>query len=368
MAWTELLYTPQQINTAAKALVAVFQGDDADTPDLEGWDAYFAALPVIDNWRSAHNYPLNTFQVTLRKYARDIDEKAIVAQRIKRLSSIEAKLRRMPNLLLSEMQDLGGCRAVLRSIGDVHRLVAQYDRSNIKHELASRDDYIERPKRSGYRGIHLVYRYYSDKQKKIYNGLKTEIQIRSRFQHAWATAVETVGTFVHQALKSSVGDKAWLRFFALMGSAIASRERAALVPGTPQDIDELLAELYDLTKSLNVENRLKSYGEALKMTSTPRQVKQAHYYLLELNPAASELKISGFKLNQRRQATESYFEAEKIVSANPGRDAVLVSVDSLSALDRAYPNYFADTRMFLMLLEQALSRRPRAISIAPKMI
>ena len=39
----------------------------------------------------------------------------------------------------------------------------------------------------------------------------------------------------------------------------------------------------------------------------------------------------------------------------PGMDAVLVSVDSLAALEKAYPNYFADTRVFLELLRQTLA-------------
>jgi hypothetical protein len=33
----------------------------------------------------------------------------------------------------------------------------------------------------------------------------------------------------------------------------------------------------------------------------------------------------------------------------------------LAVLQRAYPNYFADTRVFVRLLEQALSGRPKRI-------
>ena len=51
-------------------------------------------------------------------------------------------------------------------------------------------DYVRKPKTSGYRGIHLVYRYHNDR-KTIYNGLQIEPQLRTRRQHAWATAVDT---------------------------------------------------------------------------------------------------------------------------------------------------------------------------------
>jgi len=53
------------------------------------------------------------------------------------------------------------------------------------------------------------------------------------------------------------------------------------------------------------------------------------------------------------------------VQKNSGTDAVLVSVDSVIALQRAYPNYFADTRVFLLLLTQALSGHVRSISVPP---
>jgi ppGpp synthetase/RelA/SpoT-type nucleotidyltranferase len=75
------------------------------------------------------------------------------------------------------------------------------------------DDYILSPKNSGYRSVHLLYKYNSDKKApSIYNGLFIEVKIRSRLQHAWATAVETVVTFLQQALKSSQGEEEWLRF------------------------------------------------------------------------------------------------------------------------------------------------------------
>ena len=126
------------------------------------------------------------------------------------------------------------------------------------------DDYISDPKPSGYRGIHLVYRYFSDKKKSMYNGMKIEMQLRSKYQHAWATAVETVGMFSGQALKSSLGSEDWQRFFSLMGSVIALREGTAMVPNTPTDGRALVAELSDYASRLKVEERLNSL---LKFTS-----------------------------------------------------------------------------------------------------
>src|SRR5262245_31879637 len=145
--------------------------------DDDATDAEFdEALDVINNWRSSHSFPLNTFQTGLRKKARGLDSRALVAQRLKRLSSIELKLELIPQMKLSRMQDIGGCRAVVRDVTTVRKLARLYAVSAMKHRLARVDDYIQHPKESGYRGIHCVYIYFSDR-KTTYNGLRIEMQL-----------------------------------------------------------------------------------------------------------------------------------------------------------------------------------------------
>lgn len=80
------------------------------------------------------------------------------------------------------------------------------------------------------------------------------------------------------------------------------------------------------------------------------------------------LVITGFKSNEGEEASARYAEAEKLARDGRGKDAVLVSVDSVDALERAYPNYFADTRMFIELLKQALSGHQRGIFVRPRKI
>ena len=121
---------------------------------------------------------------------------------------------------LSKMQDIGGCRAVMASVEHVRQLVRKYERSKHNHRFLKAFDYISYPKESGYRSYHLVYQYQSYRSPE-WNGLRIEVQLRTRLQHAWATAVEAVGTFTQQGLKASLGDPDWWRFFALMGTAIS---------------------------------------------------------------------------------------------------------------------------------------------------
>jgi hypothetical protein len=344
--WAKPLYSKKAVNRAGDVLVKPFNLDTFDHIE------YIEALDVINNFRSIHGHPLNTFQTTLRIKGRQIDPDIIVAQRVKRLSSIDYKLRRFPKMTLSQMQDIGGCRAVLTDVGMVNDLVASYLSSDLKHKLHTNDDYIAEPKPSGYRGRHLIYVYHSDKIE-TYNGLKIEMQVRSQYQHAWATAVEIVGTFTRQALKSSQGEEGWLRFFALMGSAIARIEGTALVPSTPLNADDLIHELRSAEQALNAVSRLAAFSTAPYQIET-EGVGKNHFFLMELDVQTNELKIRSYPQNQLEQATQDYLEVEKRSKNNIAQDAVLVSVDSLSALRRAYPNYYLDTDIFVGLVKDAL--------------
>ena len=254
---------------------------------------------------------------------------------------------------LARMQDLGGCRAVVSSVAKVHEVVRLYEASRVKHTLVGKDDYIAAPQTSGYRGVHLIYKYFSDRSS-TYNGLQIEIQLRSPLQHAWATAVETVGTFLKQALKASQGHAEWLRFFSLMGSALAFRERTTVVPGTPTNRGELIEELREASASLDVERRLQTYGEALQTLEDP-SVSNADFFLLALNPGEGTVNINGYARSELERATADYLATERVLDSVPGGEAVLVSVESVSALQRAYPNYFLDTRAFVSALRRAIA-------------
>lgn len=210
------LYSRKKVNDAGEALVRYYEADSFDISLLRGfWDA----LDVINNWRASHSGPLLAMRMLLTRQAKSIDNEVLIAQRIKRLASIELKLARFRTMKLSQMQDIGGCRAIVGTVRQVQELAESFKRSRTKHYLDHVDDYIDTPQHSGYRGIHLIYRFNSNKLIEC-NGLKIEVQLRSTLQHAWATAVETVGTFTRQALKSSRGEAEWLRFFELMGGDV----------------------------------------------------------------------------------------------------------------------------------------------------
>jgi hypothetical protein len=343
MNWATLEYSKGHVDAAGRLLA----GGEGSADERN------QALEVLNNWRAAHSFPLNTIQVGLRRLARGVDEHALIAQRLKRVRSILQKLRRYPHMQLSRMQDIGGCRAVLETSAQVREVRLEYARSRQQHEFVGEKDYITSPKESGYRGVHLVYRYESARTP-AYNGRLIEIQLRSRLQHAWATAVETVGTFLQQSLKASEGSDLWLRFFAATSSAFAFVEGTPIVPGTADDEKLLRAEVSSLANELQVRKKLTAFGQALRTAEDPN-MKSAHYFLLSLS-APAHLAVYGYKKEELDQATSHYLEIEKSQANVPGAQTVLVAVDSLSALKRAYPNYFLDTEVFLASLAKVVGR------------
>src|SRR5665647_660754 len=116
MTWAEPQHSRSKVDKAGDILIS-----DLRSPNDEEW-----ALQVINNWRASHSFPLNTFQMFLRGRARQADPTALIAQRVKRLSSIEYKLRVQPGMRLSRMQDIGGCRAVVADVPAVRELRELY--------------------------------------------------------------------------------------------------------------------------------------------------------------------------------------------------------------------------------------------------
>lgn len=75
---------------------------------------------------------------------------------------------------VARMQDLGGCRAVLSDVPGVQAVVDSFLTAKHKHRLIRHDDYLTKPKPSGYRGVHLVYAYRSDRVE-TWNNLSIEV-------------------------------------------------------------------------------------------------------------------------------------------------------------------------------------------------
>lgn len=352
MAWPTPQYSKTQVNKAGKILASnkIFDAD------------LLWAVGVVDNWRSCHGYPINTFQATLRHKLKTIDANAIVAQRLKRMFSIVGKLRRFENMQLARMQDIGGLRAVVSNLTKVRKLEKDYLNSRFNHDHVASYDYIEHPKPSGYRGIHLVYRYKNHRVPE-YNGLLIELQIRTELQHAWATAVETMGTFLNHALKSSEGPDVWLKFFSLTGSAFAHLEKTQTVPGYENlSLEDTFGKVLSQVEKLQIKDRLQAFSIAAKRIHIDR--KPGSYHLVILNPNEKTVEVRTYSAVNLSKAGKDYTDIESRIAEGAPLQAVLVSAGSIENLQRAYPNYFLDTHKFIQQL-QRIERMYKSLTKGP---
>ena len=101
---------------------------------------------------------------------------------------------------LTQLQDIGGNRVIVDTNADVEALrrflldrIAR-DRSL---DLHRETDYrVEGRDDTGYRALHMIF----DRE-----GLKIELQLRSRAQHHWAESIETTSVIYGQHLKENEG-------------------------------------------------------------------------------------------------------------------------------------------------------------------
>lgn len=316
------------------------------------------ALSLAERWRASHAYPINTFQATLRKKLKDFSGNPIAAQRLKRMPTIIDKLRRYPTMKLTTMQDIGGVRAILTNVKDVYKLAEDYESNKrLLHDLVDKKDYIQNPRsEDGYRGIHLIYKY-KNKNVPDYDGLRLEFQIRTHLQHMWATAVESMGTFLGQALKSRQGDQEWIDFFAITASAFAHRENCSPVPRFDNlNIEQTCTEVTKQEKRLGALDKMRGLSIAASAISEPR--KQAwHYHLIILESQEKRVTVRSYDRESFERAMNDYGKYEAKAVKGEKIEPVLVSAGPLKQLRQAYPNFFLDIRHFARLV-RALIRKP----------
>jgi hypothetical protein len=302
------------------------------------------AFQIANNWRDAHAYPMRSVRYSLIWFMRHHNLEGITAARLKRMQAIRRKLRRIPHNM-SQLQDLGGCRAILPAISDVRSLVALL-KERSRHHLRNEDDYISNPKKDGYRSHHLMLSYRGKGDAAVHDDRRIEVQIRTRLQHSWATAVEAVGLFRREDLKGNHGSPDWLQLFKLMSAEFAVAEGCQEPPNVPPH-NERIVEIKNLAQALGATNMLDNLSYAVRATDVyVEPSSKPSYYLIQFDNATKQVTLSPYFLP--KSAVLEYDNAESFDNQT-GKDTtniVLVEADKLENLKDAYPNYFGDVQLF----------------------
>jgi hypothetical protein len=292
---------------------------------------------IANNWRDSHMYPMRRVRYEMIGQIRRLKQPGSTFARLKRMRSIRKKLRAI-SANLNQIQDLGGCRAILPSIKDVKALINSC-RENLPHEIHTVDDYINNPKSDGYRSHHIVYKFSGDDDEVAFKGRRIELQIRTRLQHSWATAVEAVGTFRGEDLKGGHGDPGWLRLFELMSSEIALTEGCPELKNAPAR-NTRVAEIRELNTSLEATGTLESISQAFNYLDTYDDSRDPKYFLIRYDNKNSTVNVDAY--DRAIAGSMSFDDSEK----NQDINSVLVEADKIEELKEGYPNYFGDVQLF----------------------
>jgi putative GTP pyrophosphokinase len=302
-------------------------------------------LDIINTWRAAHRSVLNTFQAILRNRTRGKD--VIVAQRHKRRSTIFDKLNRFPGMRLARMDDVAGCRLIFETINELYAFRETLHAAHFNHELKNeidKYDYIKRPKATGYRGVHDVYAYdVNSLHGKAYKGLLIELQYRTKYQHAWATAVEVIGLITESQPKFQKGDKLYEHAMSLASEIIARAFEGAKSCHPNLNDQELIFWFLAADGELKLMRMLKGLNSADKEVTEQKNV----ILIFGAGGGLEGLEVLSFR--DATDALRALFELEK---ERPGKDVVLVRADTSENVRFAFKNYFSDATEFIELIER----------------
>lgn len=311
---------------------------------------------VLDNWRASHAHVLNTFQANLRGRTRKTN--FLVGERLKRRVTIIDKLRnRQRDMNLARMNDIAGCRIILPDTESLLKFREQIvSIGRAKHVRITEDqdqyNYIERPKESGYRGIHDVYKYRANsKNAQDWDNLRIEIQYRTSIQHAWSTAVETADLLTKSRVKFSDADSDYENFFRA-ASEILSRcfeqSRACLPDFTDGEIVDLYEASNDATNLFDILRTTNALSPDLSEKFFKKRLNTI--LIFPHGEAGPSLRVHTYRTSS--EATLKYGELE--ADLGDTADVVLVRAEDASTLRKVFQNYFVDTHDFIRLLRNGL--------------
>jgi len=284
-------------------------------------------LNVLQLYRTSFKDDLIDVFDILCTHSRKINREAIVTFRLKRFESIITKLIRFPDMQLTTMIDIAGCRCIVKNNTHVYRLVEILKENLFVIECK---DYIKDPKPEGYSSFHLFVKLKEHSSKVV------EIQIRNQAHHDWATLVEITDLIFDDKIKENNSTSNLGKFHKLL----ANKDELSF---------QNKEEIFSIIKShdyLNTVNKIfiNNQIEVRKQWMDIQNKGNNSYFILEANKN-SPTKISSFP--SMGTAEIEYFVKYK---ENTDSNIVLTHLPkaNFERLSIAYSNYILTIHRFFM--------------------
>lgn len=287
-------------------------------------------LDLLQEYRKSFTEPLSLTFNKLVQIKNTVGRDGIIAFRLKRIRTIINKVLRNPNMQLNRMGDIAGVRLILNNDEQVQRALKLIENEfDISGKIR---DYINEPKKIGYRGLHI---YIKDSK----YGKRIEIQLRTREDHNWSTLVEITDLLYNTRLKElGYDDNPELAEFH------------SLISGKNELTESQANHLYNVLRKYNFIDKLsktfrRNNAEVKKQWYVvgPR----SKYFLIE-SSTEDVPKLTGFANYDK--AEEAYFNSYKKDS-----EALIVLTaiqkPSFEQISVAYANYILSYHTFIKDIE-----------------
>ena len=242
---------------------------------------------------------------------------------------------------------------VFETLDDLREVRSSMHSGRWRHSLThgvDKYDYILRPKLTGYRGIHDVYRYEVNSAGGVaWNGLKVEIQYRTLPQHAWATAVEVADLITSNRIKFADATEHYLRYFQLASEIIARTTEGTYSCCKELSDCNLKREFVNTDRRLGLLQTFDNLRETSSRSSNFRK-NTLLIFRFDVSDGGDALEVRTFENVNR--AIEVYGKLEKELGDDA--DIVLVRGENESNIRDAFRNYFSDARAFVDLVRNGL--------------
>jgi ppGpp synthetase/RelA/SpoT-type nucleotidyltranferase len=294
-------------------------------------------LETLQTLRTSYKKPLSQIFDVLQNSISKVNKNAIITYRIKRIDSIISKLNRLPNAQLPRIEDIAGCRCILRSNNEVYKL------KEILGEglfiKSDRNDYIANPKPDGYKSLHLIVQTKDKLSRPI------ELQLRSEKDHNWATLVEITDQVYNTKIKESGNEPELGKMLFLLSKGFDKLTKFELI-----ELIELIKKKDFVGKinSVFINNSIK----VRKQWSEIERIKDRNFYLIQVDRENNSYISSYQNFNE---AEKAYFEKFMV---NSEQNIVLTHIPNakFEQISRAYSNYTLTYHEFFQDLLSVLQK------------
>ncbi|WP_421786083.1 GTP pyrophosphokinase [Gardnerella sp. DNF01204] len=356
-------------------------------------EEYGKQILILDSWRHQHEEPA---QIFFKKLVGIINKypDAMATYRLKRKESILKKLYRSNgNFELGAMDDIAGCRVIVNSISEVYEVYNEI--LNLKEskeiDIKKTKDYIKNPEKSGYRSLHIIIKQ-TLKQENIDRQYRIELQIRTKLQHHWSTAVEAMSEIDNVEYKDptliskgNIRIQSCLQFFKVISELFyccennddaCSKSNEELVNSvrTNDNFKEIIEDLKAARNSvtINMQKNSAQGGEGLYLLELSRETQELtiHSYTMdcvekaitnynskengsisnEANKIQYDTEIDSGSVNKNLTVEKPDAQTSYITSIN----RVLIYAKNKDQLGDTYPNYSYNIEKFIEKVEELI--------------